>query len=54
MDWIKVHNDKVVSKWDELVAPKWTQEKMRPYQYIEDYLTSNNTWQGRIFSLNNR
>jgi len=44
----------VASKWDELVAPKWTQEKMRPYQYIEDYLTSNNTWQGRIFSLNNR
>ena len=43
----------VASRWDELIAPQWTREKMRPTQYIEDYLDSVNTWQGRTF-LNNK
>ena len=39
----------VASRWDELIAPRWTKEKMRPTQYIEDFLESKNTWQGRVF-----
>jgi len=40
----------VASRWDELVAPQWTKEKMRPAQFIENFLESKNTWQGRYFS----
>jgi len=43
----------VASRWEELIAPKWTREKMRPTQHIEDYLKLNDTWQGRVFSKNN-
>ena len=39
----------VSSRWEELIAPRWTREKMRPAQYIEDYLTQKKTWQGRYF-----
>ena len=39
----------VASRWDQLVAPSWTREKMRPTQFIDDYLESNQTWQGRKF-----
>ncbi len=39
----------VASRWDELVAPKWTREKMRPTQFIEDHLKAANTWQGRLW-----
>ncbi|HBR60138.1 MAG TPA: TIGR01212 family radical SAM protein, partial [Deltaproteobacteria bacterium] len=39
----------VASRWDELIAPAWTREKMRPTQYIDDYLATKNTWQGRKF-----
>ena len=39
----------VASRWDELVAPEWTREKMRPMQFIEDHLTAANTWQGRLW-----
>lgn len=47
---ITVHRlSAVASRWDELVAPQWTKEKMRSTQYIEDYLSSKDTWQGRMF-----
>jgi len=37
----------VASRWDELIAPQWTKEKMRPGQEIEDKLAQLNTWQGK-------
>lgn len=37
----------VAPRWDELVAPAWTKEKMRPTQFIEDYLKTHNSWQGK-------
>ena len=40
----------VASRWDELVAPQWTKEKMRPTQMIEDRLLALNTYQGQLFS----
>ena len=40
----------VASRWDELVAPSWTREKMRPTQYIDDYLAAKETWQGRNYT----
>ena len=42
----------VASRWDQLVAPSWTREKMRPVQFIDDYLDANQTWQGRNFFVN--
>ena len=39
----------VASRWDELVAPEWVREKMRPTQFIDDYLAAKETWQGRFF-----
>ena len=39
----------VASRWDQLVAPSWTREKMRPTQFIDDFLEANQTWQGRKF-----
>ncbi len=42
----------VASRWDQLVAPSWTREKMRPTQFIDDYLESNQTWQGRKLYAN--
>ncbi len=39
----------VASRWDELVAPAWTKEKMRPTQFVEDNLASKKTWQGRCY-----
>ncbi len=38
----------VASRWDELVSPLWTKEKMRPSQFIEDYLEAKDTWQGKL------
>ncbi len=38
----------VASRWDELVAPQWTKEKMRPSQTIEDRLKELNTYQGQF------
>tara|TARA_B100000945_G_scaffold315304_1_gene314285 strand:- start:2657 stop:3613 length:957 start_codon:yes stop_codon:yes gene_type:complete len=42
----------VASRWDQLVAPSWTREKMRPTQFIDDYLEEKQTWQGRKFKDN--
>lgn len=41
----------VAPRWDELVAPSWTKEKMRPHQFIEDYLQTQNSWQGKASLL---
>ena len=38
----------VAPRWEELVAPDWTREKMRPAQVIEMALERNETWQGRL------
>lgn len=38
----------VASRWDELIAPAWTREKMRPTQAIEDHLAELDTCQGRL------
>jgi radical SAM superfamily enzyme len=49
---IAVHRlSAVASRWDQLVAPAWTREKMRPTQFIDDYLAANETWQGRNYSF---
>ena len=39
----------VASRWDELIAPMWSKERMRPSQFIEEYLKSVPTWQGRYY-----
>ena len=41
----------VASRWDELVAPEWVREKMRPTQFIDDYLAAKETWQGQFFEF---
>jgi hypothetical protein len=46
---ISVHRlTAVAPRWDELIAPEWTKEKMRPAQYIENMLEARGTWQGRM------
>ncbi len=37
------------SRWDELVAPPWTADKMRTHQGLIDFLQSENSFQGRHF-----
>lgn len=37
------------SRWDELVAPKWTAQKMEPLQYIEDLMAQKGVWQGDLY-----
>jgi len=41
----------VASRWDELVAPQWTREKMSTTQFIDDFLVAKGTWQGRCFQV---
>ena len=41
----------VASRWDELVAPQWTREKMKTTQFIDDFLAAKETWQGRCFEV---
>ena len=38
----------VANRWDELVAPAWTKEKMRPTQYIEDRMEALGVRQGDL------
>jgi len=33
----------VASRWDELVAPQWTREKMKTTQFIDDFLATGST-----------
>ena len=46
---ISIHRlSAVAPRWDELIAPEWSKEKMRPAQYIENLLAKRETWQGRM------
>ncbi len=38
MDWIKVHNDKVVSKWDELVARKQGDVSANDMKLVDNFV----------------
>ncbi len=40
----------VANRWDELVAPSWTREKMRPSQYIEQQMLLSGFRQGDLCS----
>ncbi len=40
----------VASRWDELVAPQWTKEKLRPSGYIEQQLVTQGFHQGDLFT----
>ena len=42
----------VASRWDELIAPQWTKENMRPTQMIEDRLLALETYQGQFYTVN--
>lgn len=35
------------SRWDELVAPKWTSDKMGTHQYLIDFLRERRSFQGK-------
>ncbi|XGC79324.1 TIGR01212 family radical SAM protein [Bdellovibrio bacteriovorus] len=37
------------SRWDELVAPEWTKDKMGTHQYIIDHLRSQKAYQSQNF-----
>ncbi|KYG61200.1 TIGR01212 family radical SAM protein [Bdellovibrio bacteriovorus] len=37
------------SRWDELVAPEWTKDKMGTHQYIIDYLRARKSYQSQKF-----
>ncbi len=43
----------LASRWDELVAPPWTRDKMRSYQEVLDYLREKAHCQGRFVPLSN-
>jgi len=38
------------SRWEELVAPKWTSDKMGTHQYMIDYLRERRSFQGKALS----
>jgi uncharacterized protein len=38
------------SRWEELVAPKWTSDKMGTHQYMIDYLRDRRSFQGKALS----
>lgn len=37
------------SRWDDLVAPQWTREKMRPIRHIEGVMEAAASYQGQLF-----
>lgn len=37
------------SRWDELIAPEWTKDKMGTHQFIIDYLRANKAHQSEFF-----
>lgn len=39
------------SRWDELVAPKWTSDKMGTHQYMIDFLRENRSFQGKQLDI---
>ncbi|MGZ5278427.1 MAG: hypothetical protein ACXWC9_00695, partial [Pseudobdellovibrionaceae bacterium] len=38
------------SRWEELVAPKWTSDKMGTHQFMIDYLRDRRSFQGKALS----
>lgn len=38
----------VAPRWDELLAPEWTKERMRPPQFIQNKLKEEDIWQGKL------
>lgn len=38
------------SRWDELVAPAWTADKMGTHQYIIDFLRQNSVFQSQLYT----
>lgn len=38
------------SRWEELVAPRWTSDKMGTHQYMIDFLRARESYQGRQVS----
>jgi len=41
----------VASRWDELVAPEWTRNKLMPVQFIENELAKRELWQGKEWQV---
>ncbi len=41
------------SRWDELIAPMWTANKMKPHQEIVDHLRRNKIYQGKALTAQN-
>lgn len=39
----------VAARWDELLAPEWTKERMRPPQFIQNRLKELDLYQGKFF-----
>jgi len=37
------------SRWDELVAPQWTRQKMPPIEFIENSMKANGHFQGDLY-----
>lgn len=45
---VPVHRlNAVASRWEEVVAPDWAREKLRPTQHILDHLARHDSWQGK-------
>ncbi len=42
------------SRWEELVAPAWTSDKMGTHQYIIDYLRCEKAYQSQIYKTENK
>jgi radical SAM protein (TIGR01212 family) len=40
------------SRWEELVAPKWTSDKMGTHQFLIDYLHDRRSYQGKALAAN--
>jgi hypothetical protein len=47
---IAIHRlNAVAARWEELVAPDWAREKLRPTEAIRGLLRERDTWQGRLY-----
>jgi len=44
----------IASRWEELVAPKWTGQKMAPLDYIENKMKQTGVFQGDLYDLNQK
>ncbi|MBI4084255.1 MAG: TIGR01212 family radical SAM protein [Candidatus Lambdaproteobacteria bacterium] len=48
---IAIHRlNAVASRWDDVVAPDWAREKLRPAEAIRRLLRERETWQGRLYA----